>query len=84
MADELMITDHQFQIQSWEIESPNPEIICMIEPTMTSCIPLFKIPWMEFFISKLIENTAAIATTKTPLYTSVGQTRKIQVNFEYD
>ncbi|SVC26596.1 uncharacterized protein METZ01_LOCUS279450 [marine metagenome] len=43
----------------------------MTEPIMTSCIPLFKIPWMEFFISKLIENTAAIATMKTPLYTTM-------------
>ena len=53
------------------MESPKPETICIIEPTITSCNPRFKIPLIEFFINKLIENRDATATSVTPAYTTI-------------
>lgn len=56
---------------SWDMESPKPETIWIMEPIMTSCNPRFRIPWMEFFINKLIENKDATATIATPAYTTM-------------
>ena len=53
------------------MESPKPEIICIIEPIITSWSPRFKIPLMEFFNNKLMENKDAMATSVTPAYTTI-------------
>ena len=51
---------------SWDMESPKPETICIIEPIITSCNPRFRIPLVEFFINKLTENRDATPTIVTP------------------
>ena len=53
--------------KSWERESPNPEIICIIEPAITSLIPVFNDPWTDF----LNNNKQPIAAAKVVMNTPV-------------
>jgi len=56
---------------SWDNESPKPETIWSIEPTMTSLIPVFREPWTDFLINSIIPIIAAQLVIETPKYTTM-------------
>lgn len=54
---------------SWDKESPNPEIIWVIEPIMTSLIPVLREPWTDFLNKRIHPIIAAQQVDETPVYT---------------
>ena len=52
--------------RSWDNESPNPEIIWIIEPTITNLIPVFREPWTDFLKSNKQPIVAAKVVMNTP------------------
>ena len=52
---------------SWDNESPNPETIWMIDPAITSLIPVFRDPWTDFLSNNKQPIAAAKVVIKTPV-----------------
>ena len=57
--------------RSWDKESTNPEIIWIIEPVITSLIPVFNEPCTDFLNNNKHPITAAKLVMKTPVYTTM-------------
>ena len=59
--------------RSWDKESPNPEIIWIAEPAITSLIPVFSDPRTDFLSNNKHPMTAAKLVIKTPVYTTMWE-----------
>ncbi len=57
--------------RSWDNESANPEIIWIIEPAITSLIPVFNDPCTDFLNNSKHPIAAAKLVMKTPVYTTI-------------
>ena len=57
---------------SWDKESPKPEIIWIIEPAITSLIPVLR-EWLTNFFSNKDPITAAQLVKETPMYTTTWE-----------
>ena len=58
---------------SWDIESPKPDIIWTIDPAMTSFIPVFREPWIDFLSISMQPMIAAQLVIDTPKYTTMWE-----------
>ena len=53
--------------RSCDRESPNPEMVWIIDPIITSRIPVFRDPETDFLYNRILPRTALIAEIVTPV-----------------